>query len=357
MIVFPIIEALNSTEYAIMNNDCMATNNEFVYENTIQFLQLIKYIDNDRGLTFVIGIPMLLLTILSIFVVFAINKKYKKTYIIFVIFSMISLIMCTKLFPWKYVPEILCKLQFPWRMLGFFIFFASFLGGVNLEFIIKKFLKKETLQKILVFILIMIMTVCGIHSVNQFIQRDKKNAKEVYEKLFSKEANYTNNAIIDEIYELLILNSIDNKDTGNMNISGDYLPYKAMLLRKTYVREREDKIYILSGNATIDDEQKDKTTLTAKMENIEEGTILELPYIYYLGYEAILKNNGTETKIPITESENGFLSTTLIGIEEGTINVKYVGTLVTKLSYVISGISIILFIIYIFIEKRKEEST
>ena len=357
MIVFPIIEALNSAEYAIMNNDCMATNNEFVYENTIQFLQLIKYIDNDRGLTFVIGIPMLLLTILSIFVVFVINKKYKKTYIIFMIFSILSIIMCTKLFPWKYVPEIFCKLQFPWRMLGFFIFFASFLGGVNLEFIIKKLLKKEILQKILVFILIMIMIICGIQSVNQFIQRDKKNAKEVYEKLFNKEANYTNDAIIDEIYEYLILYSMDNKKTGNMNIGGDYLPYKAVLLRKTYLKEREDRIYILSGNATIYDEQKDKTMLTAKMENIEEGTILELPYIYYPGYKITIENSAGEiVNLKTEESENGFLSTNLVGIEEGTINVKYVGTLVTKLSYVISGISIILFIIYIFIEKRKEES-
>lgn len=358
MVVFPIIEASISTEYAIMNDEIMQTSNEFVNKKTIQFLQFIKYIDNDRGLAFVIGIPMLLLTILSIPVVFVLNKEYKKTYIIFMIFSMLSLIMCTKLFPWKYVPEILCKIQFPWRMLGFFTFFASLLGGINLEFIIKKFLKKEILQNILAFILIVIMVVFGIQSINQFIQANKKTSEEVYEELFNEEANYTKDRNFDEIYETRVLYSIDNKKTGKVNINSDYLTYKAALLKDTYVKEREDKIYILSGNATIYDEQKNKTTLTAKMENIEEGTILELPYIYYPGYEIIIENNvGDIVNLKTEESENGFLSTKLVDIEEGTINVKYVGTLVTKISYVISGISIILFIIYIFIEERKADSS
>ena len=358
MIVFPIIEALNSAEYTIMNNDYMVTSNESVYKNTIQFSQFIKDIDNDSDLTFVIGIPMLLLTILSIFVVFVLNKEYKKIYIIFMIFSMLSLIMCTKLFPWKYVPEILCKIQFPWRMLGFFTFFASFLGGINLEFIIKKFLKKEILQNILVFILIVIIIVFGIQSVIQFIQRNNNNTIEVYKKIFNKEANYTKDTFMDELYESRILYLIDNKRTGIMDINKDYLPYKALLLRKTYLQERENKIYILSGNATIYDEKRNKTTLTAKMENIEENTILELPYIYYPGYEITIENNAGEiVNLKTEESENGFLSTKLVGIEEGTINVKYVGTLVTKISYVISGISIIIFVIYIFIGKRKADSS
>lgn len=358
MVVFPMIEASTSAEYAIMNNDSMATNNESVYKNTIEFSQFIKYIDNDRGLTFVIGMPMLLLSIFSVFEVFIINKEYKKTYIIFMIFSILSLIMCTKLFPWKYVPEILCKLQFPWRMLIFFTFFASFLGGVNLEFIIKKFLKKEILQKILALILIVIIVAFGIQSVNQFLQIDKKKLEEVCEKFFDTEEKYIKDTTLDELYESRILYLIDNKGTGKMDINKDYLPYKASLSKETYLKEREDRIYILSGNATIYGEQKNKTALTAKMENIEEDTILELPYIYYPGYKITIENNAGEIiNLKAEESENGLLSTTLIGIEEGTINVKYVSTLVTKLSYIISGISIILFIIYIFIEKRKADNS
>ena len=54
------------------------------------------------------------------------------------------------------------------------------------------------------------------------------------------------------------------------------------------------------------------------------------------------------------ESEHGYLSCVLQeDIEEGSITVKYVGTLITYISYIISAISLLVFIGYIIYEKKR----
>ena len=346
MFVFPMLEASSKAKYGIMDNDIMRTTNEFTSKNTLQFSQFIKDIEEEDGTTFVIGIPMLLLTIVSIYGVYKVDKKYKDTYIIFFIFSMISIIMCTRFFPWKYVPSILCKLQYPWRMLGFFIFFASLLSAINLQWIIEKVCKKGNVQMGVSVIAIIVITVFGLQTINGFIQRDIQKSEQKYTL-----QGYPREVSVDEEYEKSIMN---NKKISHMQINREYLPVKALLLQDTYMKEREDKIYILSGSANINNEQKDEYKLTAQLENIEENTVLELPYIYYPGYKITIEN-GNIMELKAEESENGYLQTKLEGIESGNIKVEYVGTLITKISYIISILSIMAFILYVVIEKIKSK--
>ena len=88
--------------------------------------------------------------------------------------------------------------------------------------------------------------------------------------------------------------------------------------------------------------------------NIENANncIIELPYIYYLGYEARLENNNTITKLNIEESDKGFLCVKLDNVEQGTITVKYAGTTLMKISYVLSCIGIAGLVFYIYKCKR-----
>jgi len=343
MFLLPMMEATKTAQYSIMTDNIMGTNSTYTSRNTIQFSQFIKDIGEEDGTTFVIGIPMLLLTAASIYGIFKVDKKYKEIYIIFLIFSIISIIMCTKFFPWICMPNILCKLQYPWRMLGFFIFFASILCGVNLQIIIEKIFKKENIQLIISTILIVIMTIFGVQTANSFIEIDKQKSIDRY-NIHEGEKQ------IDELYENSI---IRNKKVGHMQINRDYLPYKALKLQDTYMMTRKDKIYVLQGNANIYNEEKNKLELKAEVNNIEENTILEFPYIFYPGYkitiEDVSKNEIIELKAE--ESENGYLSAKVTqNIENGTIKVEYEGTLITKISYTISIISIIVFIIYLYIE-------
>jgi len=93
----------------------------------------------------------------------------------------------------------------------------------------------------------------------------------------------------------------------------------------------------LEGNAQIHNTNKEKTNLTFEVENVSENTKLELPYIFYLGYDATLvSDNGETTQLQIQESEKGFCMITLPNMNKGVITISYKGTKLMCCSYVLS---------------------
>ena len=79
---------------------------------------------------------------------------------------------------------------------------------------------------------------------------------------------------------------------------------------------------------------------------------IELPYIYYPGYETRFDGMILEE----FETENGFLGVKLYK-DDGHLSVNYKGTKYTKISIVISLLSLIVFIVYVYyIEKEKEKN-
>lgn len=119
---------------------------------------------------------------------------------------------------------------------------------------------------------------------------------------------------------------------------------------KKYMQEREDKTYVLQGEATIENEEKqslkDKMKVIIQEDSTEKLVILELPYIFYHGYTT--KLNGKNIKN--YESENGFLC---IDIKEsGTLEVEYIGTTLEKIGYAVSGVSLIILLCYYCIRTR-----
>ena len=126
----------------------------------------------------------------------------------------------------------------------------------------------------------------------------------------------------------------------------EYLPSKAYN-NLDYIKHRENSVYLLNGNATIEAEEKKGTNMTFIITNVEENTIVELPYIYYLGYSVELINeNGEEQNIATFESDNGFVAINLSEGMSGNIEIKYTGTILMKVSYAISlGTLLILIIV------------
>lgn len=113
------------------------------------------------------------------------------------------------------------------------------------------------------------------------------------------------------------------------------------------------------------------------IENYKANTILELPYVYYLGYKVTIEQKDNEIKTKMTntynetrivkidkkstenirtlESNNGMLAIKLDeNIESAHITVKYTGTTIEKVAYVISAISIITFIGYVIYIKKQD---
>ena len=284
--------------------------------------------------------------------------------------------MCTKFFPWFIMPDFLCTVQYPWRLLGFALFFLTPLCAINVCYLIGC-IKKENIRNltyIIVFIIIAGFT-----------------AKElsVYK---------TDNPNLDMDYEQ---QTISNPKIHYFSVNRDYMPYDALIKQRDYLLVRTDKTYLLNGEAEIENEYKDGLHLELDIKEAKKGTELELPYLYYPGYAVKLVENSTkssnqsntqsdtkssnqsnaqggaqtenvqtnnpqisstQTILETSESENGFVKIVIPeDISEAKIIVDYTGTVLEKTAYIVSGISILLFIGYIIYfrikSKKKIEST
>ena len=139
-------------------------------------------------------------------------------------------------------------------------------------------------------------------------------------------------------------------------INRDYLPEKSLKVDREYIKNRDDKVYIVSGNASIENENKQSLNLTFSIKNAKQNTILELPFLYYPGYEVKIKNDISENELEVFESEYGFLAISVPEhTEQAEISVEYKGTVLEKMSFVISLIAIISFIAYVIYNKRKDK--
>lgn len=302
----PLLEHKFSAEYIAMTKDGMATN-EFVAAQAINLHQLVA------------TLPILIFLLLTPICYKKVKEDKRLLYLSTLIIGIIMSFMATKWFPWKDMPSIFNLIQFPWRMLLFSTFLLGIIAGVN----ISKCIGNIGFSKLFIIILvILINSVICISSVIRF----------------------NDNYDISYLYDT---NKIENIYAFSQQCAGyEYLPVKA---RTPYIQDRGSGVIVLSGNAQIKNEQKEGNNMQFTIKNNLNESILELPYIYYLGYD--IKLNGKEIKYK--ESENGFISVCIPKDEEGTINVKYSGTKLSKIATVTSIIGITGFIIYVVIEKRR----
>lgn len=325
--IVPLIEHKICGDYAIFSAERMATTPGNVQKGAIKFIQL--FIDLEKnGVSFKLGIPLIILSLLGIFTYRKINKDYKGEYLSFLLIAIISLVMTTNIFPWKFMPNILTTLQYSWRLLTFFEFALAILAGLNLYTLIQIIAEdKENLNNAL----------CVISIIMIAISMAKINYNYHYEDAKS---------LSDEEYESSIL----SKETlSHFSINREYLPINASNVQRTYLNSREDRVYVLSGQADVINEQKNGLHLEFDVSNTIKGTELELPYIYYLGYEVKINDKNINTY----ESNNGCVTIKIPeDIESAHIVVQYKGTILEKLSYVISLISLVVFIIYIIRSKQ-----
>lgn len=327
----PLMEHKILGNYVIFNSTSMKSLPIDVQNSTIKISQLFKDIGEVNGVSFKIGIPLIILTLLGIVSYKKVDKNIRSEYITFTAIAMISLAMVTKLFPWIIMPKTLTTLQFAWRMLAFFEFALSIICAINLYYFVEMIAKdKENLYNVLFAISIALIIVSMVKIDYNYSYEDEKN-------------------LTDEEYEAQIA-----EKTSIWSINRDYLPKKVdtKALGKSYLDYRENKVYVLDGNATIINEKKKDLQLEFDIENYKANTILELPYIYYLGYTVTTEQN---EKIQMFESDNGMLAIKLDeNIESAHITVKYTGTTIEKVSYLILAISIITFIGYVIYSKKQD---
>ena len=314
--IVPLIESESKSDYQLFRNDI--TEEKFL-NGAIQFNRLLAT-PSDAPIVYELGIFVIIALGFASFALRYSQKECKKNYIIFTVFAVLSVIMSLKNFPWKYSNVAMNFIQKPTYFIIFLNFFVSFVISINLFCTIKNFKSKD-----IIVITIILMLYLG--SLTKFI-------------------SYRDNEIIDiGEWELgKISGKVDEVVAG----LGEelYLPVKAYENR-FYIATRNDYTYVLEGKSLIENEKKDGTNMSFKIETFNEDTVFELPYIYYIGYNVTLDGEPLET----FETDNGFLGVNLEKESRGTIDVVYTGTVFMKVAYAISVVS--LMVLFIDILKKR----
>ena len=231
------------------------------------------------------------------------------------------------------MPDILLMIQFPWRMLVIVTFCFSIIAGVNFSKIfelLQNRTKKDysTVAKSITYIIIIIL--CCLYSLSFLTDLN-------YE--YKDNKHYQEEEIIDPVNQVSRYSSFL-----------EYWPQKA-ITSIDYVINRDNKVIIINGDAQIENENKENGILTFDISNAENDTYLELPYLFYKGYEVLYTpyNSSVTEKSPIEESEHGLVQIKVDSNISGNIKVSYHATLLHKICIAISAITITIYIIYLIV--------
>ena len=318
----PMLEHKINTSYEVFEAGRMEDTNKLLYYKS----DLLDLIYTNKGDMIVeIGLVTIVGIILTGIAFSKVEKKNKKVYIFSLAAGLISIIMALKWFPFEKLPAILKMLQFSFRMFEFSSFFLAFIAAINYSLVIKNFRARDVYT--LIFI-ILLLTVPLTKNLN-------------YRSSFQEESLWPAVSVNDK-----------TKRVHAGCASFEYLPSKAFD-HLDYIKTRENNSLLLEGNASILSEEKRGTSLQFVIQTQSE-TKVELPYIYYLGYQVIIEKNGEEKEVPIFESSNGFIAINLPENIEGKVTVSYVGTPIMKLTMIISIMGITFMVLY-YVRKRNKE--
>lgn len=318
--ILPLLETKFSAEYRVYEEETMASK-ESVIEQQLPIRRVFVTADNE-GFVFELGPYMIIMLGFSVMTVRILKKEFRKDYLFFLIAGLVALLISTKIFPWKIMPKGLYIIQFPWRCLEYSSFFFSIVAAINMGALIKKYSFKDS---------IIIITIAIVYTI-----------------ALSGFVRYTDNIGNVEEYSLGHISGMDNECIAGMG-KAEYLPTKAYENR-FYIATRENNIYVLTGKAIIENENKNQLEMTANIKTLEEETVFELPYIYYPGYE--IRADGII--VENFETENGLLGFKLNSNDNITLEVKYKGTKIMKISMIVSLLGLIVFCIYVLKNRSKE---
>ena len=334
----PLLEHKLSASYEVFKPGRMERT-EVLIAYKLGFLELF-FTPKDNYMTYEIGLLSVILLVFTPTVIKNLKEKYNKTsfynfYIFALVSGLVSVVMSLKIFPFEHLPALLKMLQFSFRMLEFSSFFFAFVTSVNFATLITKFNKKSN-KKII---------------KNSRLKENKAKVRYLdvtvvlvilmlLSLTFTNHLQYKENMDIAKLEEGVRV----TKDTGRVHAgcaSFEYLPCKAFENR-SYIENRTDEVIALEGNAEISDMQKQGTNLNCKIQNAEDGTVVELPYIYYLGYNVVIEENKKSANLQTFETENGFVGVKLPETQNGTLSAHYEGTNLMKVTYATSILGIIL---------------
>lgn len=306
--IYTVFEGDSMTNRGTIVNSAMGLKDFFKQEPCGKFSNITYYLN-------ILGFVLAVVTILF-------NKKIfketeQKNFFKFILFAtIICTFLMSKLCPWIILPKTFVMIQFAWRLESVLLLCLSILAGLTF----KNFNRK--VEKIIILIIVLLFNGYTIYNAYNF-----------------------------DIFENRKMNDI-NVSISGMGWEREYLPM-ATQKNKKYFDNRNNDILVISGNAEISMLENNTPYLKAEISNCETETIIELPRIYYLGYEAILTENGNNKKLDLYMNDKGFIETKINS--NGILILKYKGTKEMQLANVVSFINLLGILGYVLIGYMKKK--
>lgn len=313
-----LIEHKNSNMYVVFDNKLMNTTITKIKSHAVgkKDYFLIK---KKGDINYFINVAAFIFAFLGC--LYAQFKEKDKTtrYIIygFILFIALSVFLSTRFFPYEHLPKLLWSIQFAFRNVAFVIFGMSIIAAYGLNMI------KDKWKNVFAIIGIFVSLVTAIYCINRqnYISYDE--------------------VIYDETY--------------GMGWQKEYLPKQAKM-NDDYLSKRDQSIKLISEeNSDIKIKTIANSTpyLKFKVDNVKNNTLMELPRLYYLGYDIKLKTKaGKIKKLKYNYDKYGFI--TIKVKEPGVITVKYKGTLLYKITRLIRLMTVIGLLLYLLFKRKNK---
>lgn len=319
--LLPLLEHKVATEYEVFQPGRMERT-EVMINLKVDATDLLYTPDGE--LSFEIGLVTLIGLTFTLLVNKRIDKENRTIYYFSLISGFVCIIMSLRFFPFEKMPAMLKMIQFTFRLLEFSAFFLAFVVSMNYSILIKNFRLMDVLVICLIAFLLIVPLI-----------RNLNFEKRIDEKMLWPSVGV-------------------NEHTGRVHAgcaTFEYLPSKAFY-NLDYIKHRENRVYVLKGNATIENERKKGSKLDFNVSNVTEDTLIELPYVYYLGYNVKITDETEKTKSLNTfESENGFVAVRVSELASAHVQVQYTGTILMNISYIVSFLTVIGIVVKVILRK------
>lgn len=276
-----------------------------------------EYYSDEKEMNYMIGLTSIIILTLIPFFYKSIKEKGEiKDIVLWGTLLLISIIMMVIPNIWNKI-EILDVIQYPWRLLNFAVLFITILSG----YVLKEILQVDNKYSILLFIIAFSMIFVFMIGSKARFAKSLQNDFDFYDQCLD-----------------------ENDDFGSIAFAIGYgHEYLPKVTSTNDLIEKGSNIDILHGDAKISNISNNKNVLRFDLENLSDNTVIELPRVYYLGYNVTINNECVD----YTMSEKGFVQVNIKGTQTCNIEVKYLGTKLYKVIDVTAIITLILYTVYI----------
>ncbi|MCR4740253.1 MAG: YfhO family protein [Lachnospiraceae bacterium] len=227
-------------------------------------------------------------------------------------------LLATDLLPWDRFGKYLSFIQFPWRFFIMSSVLFSMADGIILCLCAKKYSPKRFDIPLEGIVSVVVLIVCGIFT-------------------------YGNLSVNDQGYYDYSDDYYDYKPYTAHVIGGEWLP-ETVMDPETLILESERMV---ADDEVVLDFVRDKNTIRAEISETYDH--IDVPFIYYKGYEAVMENGGNRIKLKVDgKGNNGFVRVYMIPGATGTMTVMYAGTLlqiISKLTAILTAAALLIILI------------